>query len=71
MSKDQQSGNVRRRRDAVALWETRRAEIVALYVHGPLTQAALARHFGCSQQGVAKAMARMGIAAKVRGASDG
>lgn len=63
----QQSGNLRRQREAVSIWESRRAEIQTLYVEGSMSQAQLAEHFGCSQQGVAKALKRMGIKPKSRG----
>ena len=38
-----------------------------MYVEGPLSQAQLADHFGVSQQGVAKALKRMGIPPKSKG----
>ena len=63
----QQIGNLRRQREAASIWGGRRAEIQALYVEGPLSQAELAAHFGVSQQGVAKALKRMGIMPKSRG----
>jgi DNA-binding MarR family transcriptional regulator len=63
----QQSGNLRRQRDAALIWESRRAEITALYINGPMSQAQLADHYGMSQQGIARALKRMGIKPKSRG----
>lgn len=63
----QQAGNARRLREAMAEWTARKPEILRLYVNGPMSQAQLAAHFGVSQQGVAKALQRMGIGPKSRG----
>jgi hypothetical protein len=63
---NQQYGNQKRNREAVALWENRRSEIERLYVNGDWSQAQLADHFGATQQGIAKALKRMGIRPKSR-----
>lgn len=65
----QQIGNLRRQQSAASIWESRRAEIQAMYVEGSMSQVELAGHFGVSQQGVAKALKRMGIQSKSRGRS--
>lgn len=62
----QQAGNRKRQRDAAEIWEARRSEIVRLYAAGTWSQAQLAEHYGVSQQAVAKALARMGIASNPR-----
>ena len=65
--RNQQSGNQRRAAEAEAIWESRRPMIVDLYVNGDLSQLELAMLLECSQQGIAKALKRMGIASKSRG----
>ena len=65
--KNQQLGNQKRQRDAAEIWTNRRPEIERLYVNGTWSQADLAAHYGVSQQGIARALARMGIPTKPRG----
>ena len=62
----QQSGNRRRREDAMAVWESRIPEIKSLYVNGPMSQADLAARFGVSQSGISKILIRLGIKTKSR-----
>lgn len=65
--KNQQLGNQRRQREAAEVWTDRRPEIERLYVNGTWSQAGLAAHYGMSQQGIARALKRMGIPTKTRG----
>lgn len=60
----QQAANVRRAAEADALWESRRPAILDLYVNGDLSQSELAAVFGVTQQGIARGLKRLGIAAK-------
>lgn len=64
--KTQQKGNVARSLAASAIWEPRRAEIVAKYVNGPASQAEMAALYGVTQQGMQRALKRLGIAPKPR-----
>lgn len=64
--KNQQLGNQRRQREAAEIWTDRRPEIERLYINGTWSQADLAAHYGMSQQGIARALARMGIPTKSR-----
>lgn len=65
--KNQQSGNQKRQREAAEIWTQRKPEIKRLYVNGTWSQADLAAHYGMSQQGIARALARLGIPTKSRG----
>lgn len=65
--KNQQKGNERRAAEAALIWEPRRAEMVADYVNGPMSQAAMAERYGVTLAGFQKALARMGLPAKSRG----
>lgn len=63
---NQQNGNLRRLHEAASIWESRREDIEALYVNGTMSQAQIADRFGVTQQGVARALLRMGIKPKLR-----
>ena len=63
----QQKGNAARQKKAAQVWEARRAQIMALYVNGDLSQAEMAAMFNVSQQGFQRAISRMGIPSKGRG----
>tara|TARA_R110000868_G_scaffold4998_5_gene30972 strand:- start:1648 stop:2097 length:450 start_codon:yes stop_codon:yes gene_type:complete len=63
----QQAANVRRALEADVLWESRRQQIVDLYVNGDLSQAELAMVFSVTQQGIGRGLERLGIAAKSKG----
>ena len=65
--KNQQKGNETRAAQAMATWEPRRAEIVALYTNGSHSQDAMAERYGVTLAGFQKALARLGIAPKSRG----
>lgn len=65
----QQAGNQKRQREAAEVWEARRPEIGRLYTDGTWSQAQIAERYGVSQQAMAKALARMGIASKSRSRS--
>ncbi len=52
---------------AAQVWEPRRAEIMADYVNGPMSQAQMAERYAVTLAGFQKALARMNIAAKSRG----
>lgn len=65
--KNQQKGNIARQKKAAQIWEPRRAQIMALYVSGDMSQAEMARMFDVSQQGFQRALKRMGISSKGRG----
>lgn len=65
--KNQQKGNVARQKKAAQIWEPRRAQIMALYVNGDMSQAEMAAMFEVSQQGFQRAISRMGIPSKGRG----
>jgi hypothetical protein len=67
LMKTQQNGNLTRSLEAAAIWEPRRAEIVAKYVNGPKSQAEMAALYGVTQQAMQKALKRLGIAPKPRG----
>ena len=62
----QQSGNARRRANALAKWEARKDEIIRHYTEGTWSQAQLAEHFGVSQSGMSKIIRALGIAATPR-----
>lgn len=63
----QQKGNVARQVAAMKLWAPRRAEIEALYVNGPASQAEMAQRYGITLGGFQKGLKRLGIPAKSRG----
>jgi hypothetical protein len=65
--KNQQKGNIARQQEAMRIWEPRRAEIVALYVSGDMSQDAMAKHYGISLGGFQKGLKRLGLPAKSRG----
>jgi len=65
--KNQQKGNERRAAEAALIWEPRRAEMVANYVNGPMSQAQMAEHYGVTLAAFQKALVRMGLPAKPRG----
>jgi len=65
----QQRGNEKRRQKSAALWANRRPEIDRLYSAGDWSLARLADHYGVSQQGIGKVLARMGIPTKSKGRS--
>ena len=65
MSK-QQTGNIRRAAEALALWETRRTEVVRLYETEMWPQEKVAAHFGVTLGGMQKAMKRLGIQSRAR-----
>ena len=65
MSK-QQTGNIRKAAEALALWETRRAEIVRLYETEMWSQEKVAAHFGVTLGCIQKAMKRLGIQPRSR-----
>lgn len=64
--KNQQAGNQKRQRKAASIWTERKPEIERLYVNGTWSQMDLAKHYGMSQQGIARALRRMGIPTKPR-----
>lgn len=64
---NQQNGNIARRKEAMQIWEPRRAQIEALYINGDMSQAEMATLFGVSQQGFQKVLARMRLPSKGRG----
>jgi len=62
-----QKGNEDRAAQAKDLWESRRAEILTLYVDGSKSQAQMAEIYGVTLAGFQKALARLSIAPKSRG----
>jgi len=66
VKEEQQAGNLRRQHIAAAKWDSRKAEIQSLYIDGEMSQEQLAKRFGVSQQALAKAIKRMGMASKPR-----
>jgi hypothetical protein len=65
--RNQQSGNLRRAAEALAVWEDRKRMILELYVNGDMSQLELAMMLGVCQQGVSKGLKLLGIASKSRG----
>ena len=65
--KRQQKGNERRAAEAALIWEPRRAEIVADYVNGTMSQAKMAERYKVTLAGFQKVLVRMDLPAKSRG----
>lgn len=63
----QQNGNIARQLKAMGIWESRRAEVTALYVNGDRSQQQMAELYGVTLAGFQKAAKRLGILSKPRG----
>ena len=65
--KNQQKGNIARLKEAMKVWEPRKAEIETLYVMGPKSQAEMGALYGVTPSCFQKALKRLNLPAKAKG----